>query len=236
MRGAPVPGVSGIFPPPVPGALGFRDVLEKLGPTRPPVARLGSGGVLPAPRPPMRPARSAPAAKATLAASIRSAANTAGVDSALSVAVARAESNLDPHARSTDGRSVGTFQMTAATATEMRRRIAAHAVARPAGPDDVALGVGYLRYLHDVFGRSARLAPGVRTVPVADADERRRFAVAAFNAGEGRVARAQARAAAAGGDPTRFADVRPYLPPITQRYVDRVADYARAEGTRPPTA
>ena len=61
---------------------------------------------------------------------------------------------------------------------------------------------------------------------IADAGERRLFAVAAFNAGEGRVAQAQAKAAARGGDPTRFADVRPFLPPITQGYVARVAAYA----------
>ena len=67
---------------------------------------------------------------------------------------------------------------------------------------------------------------GRTTVPVADAGERRLFAVAAFNAGEGRVAEAQARARNAGGDPTRFADVRPFLPSITQTYVGRVAGYA----------
>ena len=101
-------------------------------------------------------------------------------------------------------------------------------MARPAGTDDVALGVGYLRYLHDLFGRTARLAHGRTTVPVADAGERRLFAVAAFNAGEGRVAEAQARTRAAGGDPTRFADVRPFLPSITRAYVGRVAGYAAA--------
>jgi len=90
----------------------------------------------------------------------------------------------------------------------------------------VALGVGYLRYLHDLFGRQAHLAHGVATVPVPDAGERRLFAVAAFNAGEGRVAAAQARARATGGDPTHFADVRRFLPPITRAYVGRVAAYA----------
>src|SRR5439155_4683 len=78
-------------------------------------------------------------------------------------------------------------------------------------------------------GRRSTLAPGLATVPVRDGSERRLFAVAAYNAGEGRVARAQARAAAAGGDPTRFTDVRRFLPGTTQGYVDRVVAYARAE-------
>jgi membrane-bound lytic murein transglycosylase MltF len=169
--------------------------------------------------------------KDALVAAIRSASTAASVDPTLSVAVARAESSLDPTARSSDGLSVGTFQVTAATAAEMRRKIAAGTVARPPGVDDVALGVGYLRYLNDLFGKDAKLAPGLRTVPVADADERRLFATAAFNAGEGRVARAQALAKATGGDPTSFADVRRFLPSITRAYVDRVAAYQRDEAT-----
>jgi hypothetical protein len=176
-------------------------------------------------------ASAAPAAanRKALASAIRQAAATAGVEPALSVGVARVESNLNPAARSPDGVSHGTFQVTHATAAEMRRRFATGAVARPAGTEDVALGVGYLRYLHDLFARPASLGRGVATTPVADAHERRLFAVAAFNAGEGRVAVAQAHARAAGHDPTRFADVRPYLPPITRTYVERVSTFAREE-------
>lgn len=170
-------------------------------------------------------------AKAALLQVIEVASRHAGVDPALSVAVARAESALDPTARSFDGKSVGTFQVTHATAAEMRRKIARGEVVRPPGHDDVALGVGYLRYLQDLFAESRRLHRDLRTVAVTDAGERRRFAVAAYNAGEGRVAQAQARAAAAGLDPTRFADVRPFLPEITRAYVDRVDRY-RTEGVQ----
>jgi soluble lytic murein transglycosylase-like protein len=243
VKGAPVPGLSGVGPRPAVSAPRFGEVLRQLrrparvpaGPTEPPRA---AGRATPgAPAPP--PARAAVAAepdaprgaRAALAQAIRRSASAAGVEPALSVAVARAESSLDPRARSADGLSVGTFQVTWGTAAEMRRKIAAGTVARPPGTDDVALGVGYLRYLHDLFGRDARLRPGLETVAVGDAAERRLFAVAAFNAGEGRVARAQARAAAAGGDPTRFTDVRPFLPPITQRYVERVSGYRREEGS-----
>jgi soluble lytic murein transglycosylase-like protein len=173
--------------------------------------------------------RPAPHAKHALAAAIRRAADRAGVEPALSVAVARAESNLDPKAKSSDGLSVGTFQVTRYTAAEMKRKIAAGTVERPPGTDDVALGVGYLRYLHDLFGRNARLARGLETVPIEDTGERRLFAVAAYNAGEGRVAQAQAKAAASGQDPTVFANVRSFLPPITQGYVQRVVGYAREE-------
>ena len=168
-------------------------------------------------------------AKGQLKAAIREASATAGVEPALSVAVARAESSLNPQARSPDGQSMGTFQVTRATAAEMRRKIAAGTVPRPPGSDDVALGVGYLRYLHDLFGRSAKLSKSLTTVPVTDDTQRRLFAVAAFNAGEGSVARAQAKAAAAGADPTQFADVRRFLPTSTQGYVERVVAFAQEE-------
>ena len=231
--GAPTPGVSGVTPRPAPHAPEFGHVLrDALGRARGDAAARVSP-VAPQPqRPaaeprayPRRPAH-VPHAKSDLRTAIRRASASVGVDPAVSLGVARAESNFDPRARSSDGLSVGTFQMTHGTAAEMRRKIAAHVVTRPTGTDDVALGVGYLRYLHDLFGRQAHLAHGIATVPVPDAGERRLFAVAAFNAGEGRVAAAQARARATGGDPTHFADVRRFLPPITRAYVGRVAAYA----------
>jgi soluble lytic murein transglycosylase-like protein len=171
-----------------------------------------------------------------LVAEIHRSARSAGVDPALSVAIARAESSLDPTARSADGLSKGTFQVTWYTEAEMKRKIARGAVARPEGSDDVALGVGYLRYLHDLFGREAKLAKGLRTTPIADAAERRLFAIAAYNAGEGRVAQAQARAERAGLDPTDFDHVRPFLPRITQGYVSRVTQYAGEERSRATVA
>jgi soluble lytic murein transglycosylase-like protein len=230
VRGAPIPGLSGSAPRVRPAAAPFREVLA---------TTLAAPRAAARARPAAAPVRTAPlrlapsraavevgeSARQGLAASIRRASAEAGVAPDLSVAIARAESNVDPHARSSDGLSVGTFQMTKATEAEMRRKIAAGRVERPSGNDDVALGVGYLRYLHDLIGRNARLAPGLSTVPVEHAAERRLFAIAAFNAGEGRVAGAQAKAAASGGDPTRYADVRPFLPRITRGYVDRVVGY-----------
>ncbi|MCW5891561.1 MAG: transglycosylase SLT domain-containing protein [bacterium] len=171
-----------------------------------------------------------------LVAEIHRSARSAGVDPALSVAVARAESSLDPTARSADGLSKGTFQVTWYTEAEMKKKIARGTVERPEGSDDVALGVGYLRYLHDLFGREAKLGGGLATTPIVDPSERRLFAVAAYNAGEGRVARAQARAERAGLDPTDFDHVRPFLPRITQGYVTRVTQYTGEERARPTLA
>jgi membrane-bound lytic murein transglycosylase MltF len=161
-----------------------------------------------------------------LRAKIHAVSRQLGVDPLLSEAIARAESNLDATARSPDGKSEGAFQMKRPTIAEMRRRLSDDPAGLPLS-DEVTLAVGYLRYLDGLFARPAVLdAEGRRTTPVEDASERRRFAIAAYNAGEGRVATAQRQARAAGVDPRRFDDVRPFLPPVTQRYVGRVLEYA----------
>ena len=172
------------------------------------------------------------AGRQMVASAIRKAAAAAGIDSALSVAVARAESNLNPSARSSDGRSKGTFQVLPSTAAEMHRKFAAGTVVRPSGHDDVAVGVGYLRYLHDLFARGGSLTSKLDAVAVHDRDDLRQFAVAAFNAGEGRVAQAQKRAAAVGLNPSSFDDIRKFLPQSTRAYVDRVAGYTEEEAVQ----
>lgn len=168
-----------------------------------------------------------------LAEAITRASGHVGIEPSLSLAVAVAESSLNPSARSADGLSSGTFQVTAPTAADVRRRFATRELERPPGGDDIALGVAHLRWLDDLFARDATLGGALRTVPVDDPAERARFAVAAYNAGEGRVARAQQQAAQQRRDPTRYESIRPYLPAITQRYVDRVMRYSgRASQTR----
>lgn len=168
-----------------------------------------------------------------LVAEIARASRRLGLEGALGVAVARVESGLDPRARSPDGRSTGLFQLLAGTRSEMRRRLAAGRIRRASHVEDVALGVGYLRYLYDLFGRRAELGRGLHTHPVRSAAQRTLFAVAAFNAGEGRVAEAQERALRAGRDPTSFATVAAYLPPLTRSYVRKVlATAARLRAAR----
>ena len=169
--------------------------------------------------------------KRALAGDIERASRAVGVDPALALAVAVAESSLDPTAQASDGLSSGTFQVRPSTAEDVRGRIRGGEVPRPPGGDDVALGVAYLRHLDDLFSTARELAPGLQTTAISDPVERQRFAVAAFNAGQGRVAGAQQRAAALGGDPRRFEDVRAHLPPITRGYVDRVQHYAGASHT-----
>ncbi len=56
----------------------------------------------------------------------------------------------------------------------------------------------YLRDLHIMFGKSTKLSEGRVTIPINDIVERKRFVLAAYNLGQGRVASAQQLALQAG--------------------------------------
>jgi soluble lytic murein transglycosylase-like protein len=164
--------------------------------------------------------------KAALVRRIHTFARRLGVDPTLSEAIARVESGLDQTAWNPDGQTKGAFQMKDMTAAAMHERLQNDPARLPLS-DEVTLGIGYLRYLDGLFAtRSVLDRAAHTTTPVSDDDERRRFAIAAYNAGEGRVAEAQRKALSAGGDPRQFDDVRPFLPAVTQRYVNRVLTLA----------
>ena len=74
----------------------------------------------------------------------------------------------------------------------------------------------------DMFSSSTKLNANQETTPAKSSRELEKLAVAAFNAGEGRVASAQARALKAGKQAGIYEEIREYLPEITQQYVDRV--------------
>jgi soluble lytic murein transglycosylase-like protein len=150
-----------------------------------------------------------------------------GVDPLLGLAVAASESSFNPLAISNDGMmSKGLFQLLDTTGKEIHEQ---HGYQTPYNPFDPALnvdlGVSYLRRLHDLFSTTNVLTNNIATSPAANSTSLEKLAVAAFNAGEGRVASAQRRAERAGGDPSNFAAVAPYLPDSTQEYVNRVFQF-----------
>jgi len=153
-----------------------------------------------------------------------------GVDPALSIAVIAAESGFDAAAISQDGHSSkGLMQLLDGTGLQLLKRAGLETKYDPFNPEqNVDLGVGYLRHLHDTFSSPTTLAPDVATRSAANSASLEKLAVAAFNAGEGRVAAAQGRAEKAGGDPASYGDVEGYLPKSTQEYVERVLRFKGA--------
>jgi len=105
----------------------------------------------------------------------------------------------------------------------MRARLGMQGTYDPYDADqNIKLGIGYLRYLHEIFSADTTINDRVGTAAAANSSSLEKLAVAAFNAGEGRGAAAQRRAQRAGKDPGQYEHVEPYLPEITQNYVRKV--------------
>ena len=157
--------------------------------------------------------------------------NKHGVDPALGMAVIAAESSFNSQAVSRDGHeSKGLFQLLDTTGKQVleRREGGESSQYDPFNPEmNVDLGVSHLRYLHETFSEDHELGGNLKTRAAANSASLEKLAVAAFNAGEGRVASAQSRAAQQGKDPTVFEQVEPYLPESTQDYVQRVLNLKR---------
>jgi soluble lytic murein transglycosylase-like protein len=107
--------------------------------------------------------------------------------------------------------------------TLLSRRDNAERQYDPFDPDlNMELGTSYLRYLHDIFRTPTQLPNARMTKSAANEQSLEQLAVAAFNAGEGRVASAQHRTEQAGKDPAHYDNVAPFLPRSTREYVARV--------------
>ncbi|HMO16468.1 MAG TPA: transglycosylase SLT domain-containing protein [Oligoflexia bacterium] len=147
-----------------------------------------------------------------------------GVDPSLGLAVAQAESSLRPDAVSSDGfYSKGIFQLLDSTAADMQELTGLTEKYQPFDPSmNSFLGMAYLRRLHDIFSQNTSLSSYTSTVAAKSAGELEKIAVAAYNAGEGSVARAQAKAKALGKDPSIYSSIEEHLPAITRGYVKRV--------------
>jgi soluble lytic murein transglycosylase-like protein len=147
-----------------------------------------------------------------------------GIDPALSVAVASAESSFDPNAVSSDGHeSKGLFQLLDSTGKHWLEKAGLEQEYQPFDvKQNAELGIRYLRYLHDLFSKESALGQTITTRPAANSSSLENLAVAAYNAGEGRVASAQERAARAGLDPQNYSEIEGYLPESTREYVRKV--------------
>lgn len=160
-----------------------------------------------------------------LASRISLASQKMGLDPALAMSVVNAESGFNVRAVSADGHnSKGLFQLLDSTGKTLLSRAGDDTREYdPFDPDlNAQLGTSYLRYLHDIFRTPTQLTGSRMTKSAADEQSLEQLAVAAFNAGEGRVASAQLRTEQAGKDPAHYDNVAPFLPRSTREYVARV--------------
>ncbi len=145
------------------------------------------------------------------------------------------ESGLDPDARSRCG-AKGLMQLMPETDKWIDDDVDAY---EPEG--NVMDGTALMAYLMGIAVNVPRATGGVKALGHCRLfmdipwDERWRFALASYNAGQGNINRARLACNKAGGKCSEWAGVAPYLGPITGasntqetvNYVDRVVTYAR---------
>ena len=131
--------------------------------------------------------------------------------------------------------AAGDFQFEAKTARRLGLTVESGNDQRFDVDDASAAAAKYLKMLDGMFEDGASLGHGVRTIQVADSIERVKFVLAAYNAGEGRIAKAQQLASIAQKYPELWADVREFLTKAgaslsktveVQDYVTKVEVYA----------
>lgn len=75
-----------------------------------------------------------------------------------------------------------------------------------------------------MFSKKTTLSKQRETITVVSASERRKFVLGAFNAGEGRIARAQRLAAQAGKNPQSWSDAALQVVRVSCHLVIRVGE------------
>jgi soluble lytic murein transglycosylase-like protein len=140
------------------------------------------------------------------------------------LAVVSTESSFKSGSISQDGHETkGLFQFLDSTGREILTRFSDTEGYAPLDPgQNVNLGIRYLTHLNEIFSQPTQLNRGLSTIPGISGDSRKRIVLAAFNAGEGRVVRAQMRAKELGREPGNYSDISDFLPRSTTQYVERV--------------
>lgn len=107
--------------------------------------------------------------------------------------------------------AAGDFQLEKKTAIPMGLTVSEKNDQRFDVDDASAASAKYLKTLDESFAKKTNLGGGIETAPVSNPRERLIFNLAAFNAGEGRIARAQQLAETDGKNPEKWEDVQQFL-------------------------
>lgn len=137
-------------------------------------------------------------------------------------------------------RAAGDFQIQKRTAEEMGLEVNQQKEMDQrfeVGPASNA-AVRILNRSDDRFKKETNLGikAKILSIPIKDVDERKKFVLAAYNAGDARIAMAQQLTRKAGGDPTKWDDVKMYLGKAsadadqadeTRKYVDQILNHEK---------
>lgn len=141
----------------------------------------------------------------------------------------------DRRSRNISG-AAGDFQIEKNTAKRMGLTVSKENDQRFDVDDASAAAAKYAKKVDNFFSKETTLVKGLKTIPVTNPSERKKFTIAAYNAGEGRIAKAQAEAKKAGKDPQKWKDVEQYLAAAgatedkakeIREYVKKVLEYEK---------
>ena len=107
--------------------------------------------------------------------------------------------------------AAGHFQLEKATAKEYGLTITKDNDQRFDIDDSSYVAAKYLKDLNRMFGKRTVLTKDRITIPVKNVVERKKFALAAYNGGQGRIAKAQQLALQTGKNPQLWNDVKKFL-------------------------
>jgi membrane-bound lytic murein transglycosylase MltF len=126
-------------------------------------------------------------------------------------AVYAKESSFGVNLKTRGGDTAGHFQIRIVTADRFKINYSGKNDQRFDVDDSAWVAAKYLKTLDTIFRKGLTLKETLKASVVADAIERKKFAVAAYNGGEGRIAEAQKLAAANGKDPAVWNEVKAFL-------------------------
>jgi membrane-bound lytic murein transglycosylase MltF len=131
-------------------------------------------------------------------------------------------------------KAAGHFQLQPETAKRYGLSVSKNNDHRFDVDDASSAAARYLKDLDSMFSKDTTLSRGKKTIAVKCAVERKKFVLAAYSGGEGRIAGAQRLAEDAGRNPQQWSDVQQFLEPAgadegtaqqIRGYIQRVIPY-----------
>ncbi len=140
---------------------------------------------------------------------------------------------LNKRKRGMEG-AAGDFQIEKKTAKRLGLTVSEKNDQRFDVDDSAEAAAKYLKTLDNLFKKASNLGLGLRTIPIKDGNERKKFSIASYNGGEGTIALAQREAKKANANSLKWDVVKGFIDDTgvsksksaeIREYVEKVLEY-----------